>query len=97
MEITAATLFLTTASVMLCLTSSLRPVVPMMRLTPASAAMGRLDARVYRPEPANTGIYSLLYREYKTLHDYFGRGENDVMKRLRAMRSRLSQERTATE
>ena len=41
--------------------------------------------------------YSLLYREYKTLHDYFGRGENDVMKRLRALRSRLTQERTATE
>lgn len=63
----------------------------------ASAVMGRLDARIYRPEPANTGIYSLLYREYKTLHDYFGRGENDVMKRLRALRSRLTQERTATE
>ena len=28
-------------------------------------------------------IYNKLYAEYKTLHDYFGRGENDVMKRLK--------------
>ena len=37
-------MFLTTASVMLCLTSSDSPVVPMIRLTPASAAMGALTA-----------------------------------------------------
>ena len=28
-----------------------------------------------------------LYDEYKILHDYFGRGENNVMKRLRAIKA----------
>ena len=32
-------------------------------------------------------VYDRLYTEYVTLHDYFGRGENDVMKRLRAIRN----------
>ena len=32
---------------------------------------------------ANRAIYDVLYREYVRLHDYFGRGENDVMKTLR--------------
>ena len=31
--------------------------------------------------PRTTTTYDLLYREYLRLHDYFGRGENDVMKR----------------
>ena len=41
---------------------------------------------VYRPIPENVAIYDQLYAEYSTLYDYFGRGENDVMKRLRALR-----------
>ncbi len=32
-------------------------------------------------------MYDRLYAEYRTLHDYFGRGENDVMKRLKAIRA----------
>ena len=28
-------------------------------------------------------FYNKLYAEYMTLHDYFGRGGNDVMRRLR--------------
>ena len=31
--------------------------------------------------------YDVLYREYVRLHDYFGRGENDVMKILRGLRA----------
>ncbi len=31
-------------------------------------------------------IYDKLYQEYVTLHDYLGRGENNVMKRLKAIR-----------
>ena len=31
--------------------------------------------------------YEVLYREYVRLHDYFGRGENDVMKVLRGLRA----------
>lgn len=34
-----------------------------------------------------------LYQEYKTLHKYFGTGENDVMKRLNKIREdRLSEQ-----
>ena len=38
---------------------------------------------VYRPDPAAAGIYGRLFSEYRILHDTFGRGGNDVMKRLR--------------
>ncbi|HEY8390433.1 MAG TPA: ribulokinase [Clostridia bacterium] len=41
---------------------------------------------VYRPIPQNVEVYNKLFAEYKTLHDYFGRGENDVMKRLKAIK-----------
>ena len=44
--------------------------------------MARLKDEVYRPIPANRETYDVLYREYLRLHDYFGRGENDVMKTL---------------
>ena len=36
---------------------------------------------VYTPIQENVAIYDALYREYKTLHDYFGK-ENRVMERL---------------
>ncbi len=36
----------------------------------------------YTPIEANREAYDRLYNEYKTLHDYFGRGGNDVMKRI---------------
>lgn len=52
----------------------------------AGAHMARLLDTVYRPIPENQKIYDALYAEYRTLHDYFGRGENDVMKRLLALR-----------
>ncbi len=37
----------------------------------------------YVPIPENVVRYKKLYAEYKILHDYFGRGANDVMKRLK--------------
>ncbi len=52
----------------------------------AGARMARLLDTVYRPIPENRAIYNELYAEYRTLHDYFGRGDNDVMKRLMALR-----------
>jgi L-ribulokinase len=52
----------------------------------AAKEMGRVLDRVYKPIPANVALYEKLYREYEILHDYFGRGANDVMKRLKAMR-----------
>ncbi|MEU7424742.1 ribulokinase [Streptomyces sp. NPDC040750] len=52
----------------------------------ASAAMGGNQRAAYTPDPARAAAYDRLYAEYRTLHDYFGRGANDVMLRLRALR-----------
>ena len=50
------------------------------------AAMGKIRRAAYRPDAASSRAYDALYAEYDTLHDYFGRGTNDVMHRLRAIR-----------
>ena len=39
---------------------------------------------VYVPDEDRADVYDVLYAEYRTLHDYFGRGGNDVLHRLRA-------------
>ncbi len=54
----------------------------------AARAMGKIKDTVYAPIPENSERYDALFREYRTLHDYFGRGENDVMKRLKAMKQK---------
>jgi L-ribulokinase len=54
----------------------------------AAARMARLQETSYVPNPAHRAVYDELYQEYRALHDYFGRGGNDVMKRLKAIRSR---------
>ena len=61
----------------------------------AAIAMGRLDRDVYRPDAARADVYDELYAEYVRLHDYFGRGENEVMHRLRAIRDRTRGEARA--
>jgi L-ribulokinase len=55
----------------------------------AAEAMGSVRRDVYRPVPANVHAYEHLYVEYSTLHDYFGRGDNDVMHRLSERKRRL--------
>jgi L-ribulokinase len=55
----------------------------------AAQAMGKVKRDVYHPDPASADIYDELYAEYVTLHDYFGRGGNEVMHRLRALRDRV--------
>ena len=52
----------------------------------AAQAMGRVKTGVYQPIPANVVAYGALYEEYRALHDYFGRGANEVMHRLKARR-----------
>jgi L-ribulokinase len=52
----------------------------------AAAAMGALDRAAYTPNEADAVVYDRLFDEYLTLHDWFGRGGNTVMKRLRALR-----------
>ncbi|MBQ9802276.1 MAG: ribulokinase [Clostridia bacterium] len=51
----------------------------------ASAVMSGVGETVYHPNPAATAVYDKLYAEYKKLHDYFGRGENNVMLTLRQL------------
>lgn len=45
--------------------------------------MGKIKKDLVLPIPENQAVYDQLYAEYQTLHDYFGRGANDVMKRLK--------------
>ena len=52
----------------------------------AAQVMGRSERGVYQPIPANVEAYDALFAEYTLLHDHFGRGANDVMHRLRAIR-----------
>ena len=37
----------------------------------------------YKPIAENVAVYNEIYAEYSRLYDYFGCGENKVMKRLR--------------
>ncbi|NOZ50653.1 MAG: ribulokinase [Chloroflexi bacterium] len=55
----------------------------------ASQHMARLRDEHYEPVPEQHAVYEQLYAEYVRLHDTFGRGENDVMKRLKALRARI--------
>lgn len=52
-------------------------------LVAASAALAAKPARAYLPNSENIRAYDALYAEYTTLYDYFGRGTNDVMRRIR--------------
>jgi L-ribulokinase len=55
----------------------------------AAAAMGSKHDAVYTADPASAAVYDDLYAEYVRLHDYFGRGANEVMHRLRDLRDRV--------
>ena len=52
----------------------------------AAEAMGKVNKHVYTPNEERSLQYDKLYREYVELHDYFGRGTNNVMKRLKQMK-----------
>ncbi|MDD9956619.1 MAG: ribulokinase [Anaerolineaceae bacterium] len=52
----------------------------------AAAPMGKLRDEIVRPIAAHRAVYDQIYADYRQLHDYFGRGANDVMKRLRGLR-----------
>ena len=52
----------------------------------AAEVMGRVNKHVYTPNEERAKQYDALYREYLELHDYFGRGANNVMKRLKQMK-----------
>jgi L-ribulokinase len=53
----------------------------------AAKVMAHLKDEMYVPNPKNQEVYEKLYAEYVVLHDYFGRGANNVMKRLKAIKA----------
>jgi L-ribulokinase len=57
----------------------------------AAKVMAQLKDETYVPNPENQKAYEPLYAEYVILHDFFGRGGNDVMKRLKEIRLRSRQ------
>lgn len=56
----------------------------------AARAMGKIKDTIYMPVAENVKVYDRLFSEYQKLHDYFGRGENDVMKRLKEIKKEQS-------
>ncbi|MBE0667439.1 MAG: ribulokinase, partial [Bacteroidales bacterium] len=52
----------------------------------AARVMAKVKPLSYQPNTANVEVYKKLFAEYKILHDYFGRGTNDVMKRLKEIK-----------
>ena len=52
----------------------------------AAEKMARVREETYKPIPENVAVYEKLYQEYSKLHDYFGRGENNVMKHLKSIK-----------
>jgi L-ribulokinase len=61
----------------------------------AARAMGSRRSAVYVPDQASADVYDELYAEYLLLHDYFGRGGNEVLHRLRALRQRAAASQAA--
>jgi len=53
----------------------------------AAKVMAHLKDETYIPNPEDQRMYEKLYAEYVILHDYFGRGANDVMKRLKNIKA----------
>ena len=54
----------------------------------AAKQMAKVREETFKPIAENVAVYEQLYQEYTKLHDYFGRGENDVMKRLKGLKER---------
>jgi len=52
----------------------------------AAKVMGKVKDKFFRPIKSNVETYKKLYAEYSILHDFFGRGGNDVMKRLKKIK-----------
>jgi L-ribulokinase len=53
----------------------------------AAARMARLKDESFRPNGEHRSVYDDLYGAYRELHDHFGRGGSDAMKRLKQLRA----------
>jgi len=54
--------------------------------TDAARHMAKVRPDPYRPDPVDVEVYDRLYTEYQKLHDYFGRGPNEVMRLLKRLK-----------
>lgn len=52
----------------------------------AARVIPKLKENIVTPIAENVEKYKVIYNEYVKLHDYFGRGANDVMKVMKKMR-----------
>jgi len=52
----------------------------------AARNMAKIKQESFIPNRENHEVYERIYAEYNRLHDYFGRGENEVMKRLKRIK-----------
>ncbi|GKU81908.1 ribulokinase [Niallia sp. NCCP-28] len=57
-------------------------------ITDAAREMGKTKDKVYHPLKKNAEVYDQLFAEYSKLYDYFGRGENNVMKTLKRLKKK---------
>jgi len=57
----------------------------------AAHAMGGTENNAFWPIQTNSERYDRLYAEYQKLHDWFGRGGNDVMHRLKKIRQKQNE------
>jgi L-ribulokinase len=55
-------------------------------LEDAIKVMGKIKDVVFVPNAENCALYNKLYAEYKIIHDEFGRGQNDILKRLKRIK-----------
>jgi L-ribulokinase len=53
----------------------------------AAQKMAHLKDETFKPIPEHQAVYEKLFAEYLRLHDYFGRGENNVMKTLKHIKA----------
>lgn len=58
-------------------------------ISEAANAMGKVKNISYQPIVGNVEIYDLIFAEYTKLHDYFGRGANDVMKEMKNIKKNV--------
>jgi L-ribulokinase len=59
-------------------------------ITDAAKDMGKVKDYIYQPINEHASVYDQLFNEYARLYDYFGRGENDVMKTLKQIKKESS-------
>lgn len=55
----------------------------------ASRSMGKVKDIAYKPIKENVKIYDELFDEYKKLYEFFGRSENNTMKRLKEIKKSI--------